>query len=57
MNNREELDHLLDSTKTDIVVGTESWLTTDIKDYEVFPPYFTVYHRDKDRTGEGVDSS
>ena len=48
MNKKEELDHLLYSTKTDIIVGTESWLTSDIKDHEVFPPDFTVYRRDRE---------
>ena len=43
MNKREELHHLLESTRTDIVVGTESWLTHDINDYDGFPPDFTVY--------------
>ena len=51
MNKREELDHLVYSTKTD-VVGTESWLTPDIKDHEVFPPDFTVYCTDRE-IGQG----
>ena len=45
---KEEIDHLLYSTKTDIIVGTESWLTPDIKGHEVFPPDFTVYRRDRE---------
>ena len=44
---KEELDHVLYSTKTAIVVGTEYWLIPDIKDHKVFPPYFTVYRRDR----------
>ena len=48
VNKREELDHLLYSTKTDIIVGTESWLTPDIKHIDVFPPDFTVYRRDRE---------
>ena len=49
VNKKEEIDHLLYSTKTDIIVGTESWLTPDIKDHEVFPPDFTIYRRDRTR--------
>ena len=52
MNKKEEIDHLLYSTNTDIIVGTESWLTPDIKDHEVFPPDFTVYRRDRE-IGQG----
>ena len=48
MNKQEEIYHLLYSTKTYVIVGTESWLTPDIKDHEVFPPDFTVYRLDRE---------
>ena len=48
VNKKEEIDHLLYSTKTDIIVGTESWLTPDIKGHEVSPPDFPVYRRDRE---------
>ena len=34
----------MDSTKCDIVFGTESWLSSEIKDNEAFPPGYTVYY-------------
>ena len=35
-NKKSQLHHLLDSTKPDIVAGTETWLTENIKDGELF---------------------
>ena len=29
--------HMIDQTKPDVIVGTETWLSPDIKDHEVFP--------------------
>ena len=39
----------LDSHSPDIVVGTESWLTPDIHDSDLFPPDlgYTIYRRDR----------
>ena len=45
---------MIEETKPDIIVGTESWLRPDIKDSEIFPPNFTVYRRDRDTRGSGV---
>ena len=44
----------MDSTKCDINFGTESWLSCEIKDNEVFPPGYTVYSWDRDGRGGGV---
>lgn len=38
----------------DVVIGTESWLNSDITSAEVFPSGFTVYWRDRDARGGGV---
>ncbi len=52
MNKKEEFHLLLESTKADIVFGTESWLRSDIKDHEVFPDGYSVYRKDR-QTGRG----
>ena len=52
VNKKEEFNLLVESTKADIVFGTESWLRSDIKDHEVFPDGYTVYRKDR-HTGRG----
>ena len=45
------------SNKPDIIVGTESWLTAEIHDNEIFPAEldYTVYRRDRiGKRGGGV---
>ena len=37
----------LDLSKSDIVVGTESWLDPDIASGEFFPPNYQVFRRDR----------
>ena len=52
-NKRAEVEHIFQDA--DVVIGTESWLTEDISDSEVFPPGYKIYRRDRsDRTGGGV---
>ena len=48
-NKPELLQNLADSVKPDIIIGTESWLTRDIKDSEVFPEGYrqTAVRRDR----------
>ena len=36
-NKKTELDILLDTTKPDVVIGTETWLDPTISSYEYFP--------------------
>ena len=39
----------------DVIMGTESWLTNDISDAEIFPHNYVTYRKDRcDRTGGGV---
>ncbi|XP_045210521.2 uncharacterized protein LOC123561924 [Mercenaria mercenaria] len=46
---------MMSTVKPDIVLGTESWLKSHIKNSEVFPPDYKVYRKDrKRRTGGGV---
>ena len=42
-----QLRNFVSSIQDDIVIGTESWLNTNIRDAEVFPEGFKAYHRDR----------
>ena len=42
-----ELSIMIESTNADVVMGTESWLTPDIKDSEIFPKGYSVYRKDR----------
>lgn len=45
-----DLHQVIHHVKPDIIVGTESWLTSDITNSEIFPKdLYTIYR--KDRTG------
>ena len=47
-----QLQNLIQSTRADIIIGTESWLSPEIKSAEVFPPNFRIYRRDRPK-GQG----
>ena len=52
---RHQLAHLLDSTSPDVVIGTESWLNSEISNNSVFPTdRYTVFRRDRGSRGGGV---
>jgi hypothetical protein len=54
-NKIPEFHHLIHNTGCNIIIGTESWLTDDISDSEIFPKSFNVYRKDRsNRTGGGV---
>ena len=44
---------MLESSKPDIVFGTESWLESNISNSEVFPDNFTVYRKDRPEDPHG----
>ena len=49
------VNNIIESTKPDIVIGTETWLDPSIKDCEVFPNEYKLYRKDrKGRQGGGV---
>ena len=50
-----ELAICLDSHKTDILIGTESWLFEGISNSEIFPADYTVVRKDRpaDKHGKG----
>ncbi|KAK3085883.1 hypothetical protein FSP39_009995 [Pinctada imbricata] len=39
--------NIIESTKPDIITGTETWLEPEIKNNEVFPSTYKVYRRDR----------
>jgi hypothetical protein len=54
-NKIPEFHLLIHSTKCNIIIGTESWLTVDDSDREIFPKSFTVCRKDRvDGAGGGV---
>ena len=54
-NKIPEFQHLIHSTECNVIIGTESWLTDDVSDNEIFPKSFTIYRKDRiSRSGGGV---
>ncbi|XP_071144075.1 uncharacterized protein [Mytilus edulis] len=53
-NTHSELINLIESTKPDIIVGTETWLDSSIKDSQYFPDGFNIYRNDRNLSGGGV---
>jgi hypothetical protein len=54
-NKIPEFHHLINSTGAKVIIGTESWLTDDISNSEIFPDSFRVYRKDRpNRHGGGV---
>ena len=47
VNTAEEFQCLVDREKPDFVVGTESWLCSDISDSQVFPYGYMAYRADR----------
>ena len=47
-----QLQNIIQSTRADIIINTESWLSPDIKSPEVFPSSFNCYRRDRPK-GQG----
>ena len=53
-NKRTELSTLAEDTKCDIIIGTETWLTPDIKNSELNLDDFDIHRRDRPTRGGGV---
>ena len=55
VNKKAELINLLDSTKADIAIWTETWLNSTISDSEICPDNYSLSRYDRtDRHGGGV---
>ena len=48
------LENLIDSTKLDVIFGTETWLDHGIKDSQIFPSSYNVFRNDRNLLGGGV---
>ena len=44
---------IIDSAKPDIILGSESWLTPDIKNSEIFPGSFDAVRKDRESDAHG----
>jgi len=55
-NKTSELEVCIHDVTPDIVIGSESWLSKEIKTSEIFPPGYqqNVYRKDRNRHGGGV---
>ena len=53
-NKISEFKSLLSYTKPDIVCGTESWLSKEVRSSEIFPSDYQVFRNDRDGIGGGV---
>ena len=56
VNKKGPFYNLIDSSKPDIIIATETWFNQDIRDSEYFSSDFTVHRRDRgnDKTGGGI---
>jgi len=52
-NKKQELENLVETSKPDIMIGTESWLSNDIQSTEIFPSGFTSYRKDRKTDSHG----
>ena len=53
-NKRVELSNLASDTKSDIIIGTETWLHEDIKNLELLLNDYDIQRRDRPTRGGGV---
>ena len=53
-NKQGELINLIDSTKPDVIFGTETWLDPSIKDAQFFQEGYNIYRNDRNLNGGGV---
>ena len=53
-NNVLEFWNLIDTYNPDVVIGTESWLTEEINNAEIFRDVYITFRRDRCSRGGGV---
>ncbi|KAJ8313130.1 hypothetical protein KUTeg_009317, partial [Tegillarca granosa] len=55
-NKRTDLTECIDYFKPDVILGTESWLSIEHKNAEIFPEGYhkNVYRKDRNKNGGGV---
>ena len=55
VSKKAETLELLDRLKPDVIIGTETWLTSDIKDSELLTHHYKIYRKDRKKgRGGGV---
>ena len=54
VNKVSETQNMIDSVQPDVIIGTETWLSKDIKDSEIFSSCYSVFRKDRDSRGGGV---
>lgn len=54
VNKAVDLESVVMAHKPHVLIITETWLHTDINDYEITPPGYRIYHNDRDSRGGGV---
>ena len=52
-NKKAELHHMTHEYKPDIIIGTETWLTPDIKNTELLLDDYNVYRKDRNNNKRG----
>ena len=53
-NKRAELANLVEETKCDVIIGTETWLTDQIQNSELLLDDFDIFRKDRKTRGGGV---
>ena len=53
-NKRAELANLVEETKCDIIIGTETWLTDEHQNSELLLNNFDIFRKDRKTRGGGV---
>ena len=55
-NKHHQIQNLVDSTKPDVIIATETWLDPTISNSQIFPPNYNIYRKDRkvNTTGGGV---
>lgn len=53
-NKREELSNLAQDSRSDIIIGTETWLSQDTKNSELLLNDYDIFRRDRPNRGGGV---
>ncbi|VDI49506.1 Hypothetical predicted protein [Mytilus galloprovincialis] len=51
---QELIKNLVESIKPDIVLGTETWIDSSVKDNQIFPPNYNIYRNHRNMKGGGV---
>ena len=55
VSKRAETLELIDRLKPDVIIGTETWLTSEIKDSEILTHHYKIYRKDRKKgRGGGV---